>query len=218
MAPTLAYWSIRGLAQPVRLLLAHVGQEFEDKKYECGPAPTFDKSCWFDEKPNLGLDFPNLPYYVDGDVKLTQSTAILRFLADKHDLNATTEQERVRLYVAEYQVADFRSEFVRLCYNPNMETVKDEYVKNLTNSLKAFSEFLGKNKYLAGEKLTYVDFMFYEVLDHHRLFKSDCLDEFSNLKEYMGRFEALPNIAEYMKSDKFMKAPLNNKMAKFGQE
>ena len=80
----------------------------------CGPAPGFDKSCWFDNKFSLGLDFPNLPYYVDGDVKVdnsenfkyhylssnhlhlhinsltldeqvTQSNAILRFIARKYD-------------------------------------------------------------------------------------------------------------------------------------
>jgi hypothetical protein len=32
-----------------------------------GEAPTFDKSCWFDIKFSLGLDFPNLPYYMDGE-------------------------------------------------------------------------------------------------------------------------------------------------------
>ena len=35
-------------------------------------APDFDKSCWFDQKFSLGLDFPNLPYFVDGEIKLTQ--------------------------------------------------------------------------------------------------------------------------------------------------
>ena len=35
-------------------------------------APDFDKSCWFDNKFSLGFDFPNLPYFIDGDIKLTQ--------------------------------------------------------------------------------------------------------------------------------------------------
>ena len=59
--------------------------EFEDKMLSCGPAPGFDKSCWFDNKFSLGLDFPNLPYYSDGDVKVTQSNAILRFISRKYD-------------------------------------------------------------------------------------------------------------------------------------
>ena len=32
------------------------------------------------------LDFPNLPYFVDGDIKLSQSNAILRHIGRKHGL------------------------------------------------------------------------------------------------------------------------------------
>jgi len=56
----LAYWGIRGLAQTPRHLLAYFGVSFEDFTYSEG-----DK--WFKEdKLHLGLDFPNLPYLVDG--------------------------------------------------------------------------------------------------------------------------------------------------------
>ena len=50
------------------------------------PAPDFDKTCWFDHKFSYGLDFPNLPYYMDGQTKLTQTHAIMRYIARKHDL------------------------------------------------------------------------------------------------------------------------------------
>jgi len=119
MAPVLAYWDIRGLAQPIRLLLAYTSTEFEDKYYVCGPAPTFDKSCWYDIKHSLGFDFPNLPYYIDGDVKITQSNAILRHVADKHNLLGGTVEERTRVNMMENEVGDFRNGWVRLCYNPN---------------------------------------------------------------------------------------------------
>ena len=33
---------------------------------------------WREEKYDLGLPFPNLPYFIDGDIKLTQSLAILK--------------------------------------------------------------------------------------------------------------------------------------------
>lgn len=46
------------LAQPIRLLLKYTQTDFEDKRYVVGPG--FDKSCWFDVKYSLGLDFPNV--------------------------------------------------------------------------------------------------------------------------------------------------------------
>lgn len=50
------------LAQPIRLLLEYTGEKYEDKKYVCGPAPNYDKSCWFDIKEKMNLDFPNVSW------------------------------------------------------------------------------------------------------------------------------------------------------------
>ena len=57
--------------------------DFEDVVYECGPAPEHNKDCWFSVKNTLGLDFPNLPYLFDGDVNLTESMAIHKYIARK---------------------------------------------------------------------------------------------------------------------------------------
>ena len=74
---TLGYWKIRGLGQHLRLLLAYTGLEFKDVQYE-----TPEK--WFGEdKPNLAFDFPNLPYLIDGEFKLTESSAIAKYIINK---------------------------------------------------------------------------------------------------------------------------------------
>jgi len=216
--PTLCYWDIRGLAQPIRLLLEHTGTEFVDHKLVCGPPPQFDKSCWFDNKFNLGLDFPNLPYYIDGDTKITQSNAILRYIGRQHNLLGETESEKVRVDMMLEQSMDFRNGTVRLAYNPKFDEVLPDYLKKLPGTLKAFSNFLGSNDWFAGKSLSVVDFVMYELLDQHRIMNSDCLKDFGNLVALMDRFETLPKVAAYMKSSRFMKAPINNKMAKFGFE
>ncbi len=131
MAPTLAYWDIRGLAEPIRLLLVYTGTEFEDKRFITGDAPGFDKSCWFDNKFNFGLDFPNLPFYIDGDVKLTQTNAILRHISCKNGLDGKTDTEKDRVNMIKNQVKDFRNDFAKLSYNPDFENVKEEYLKEL---------------------------------------------------------------------------------------
>ncbi|KAL3191626.1 hypothetical protein MRX96_059719 [Rhipicephalus microplus] len=79
MAPTpvVGYTTARGLAQSIRNLLVYKGVHFEDKRYEFGPAPTYEKLGWAADSASLGFTFPNLPYYIDGDVRLTQSLAIL---------------------------------------------------------------------------------------------------------------------------------------------
>ena len=217
MAPAvLCYWDTRGLAQPIRLLLEYTNTEFEDKMIACGPAPDFDKSGWFDSKYSLGLDFPNLPYYKDEDVSLTQSNVILKYIARKNNLDGTSLKEKAEADMCADLIMDLRNSWSRLCYNPNFESLKDEYLVGLKGQLQAFSKFLGTKSWLVGEQITYPDFHLYEMLSQHKMLQPDCLKEYPNLEMYCTRFEKLPAIEKYMKSDRFMKAPINNKMAAFG--
>ena len=74
--------NILQFGQPSRMLLHYTETKYDDTVYQIGqPEWGEDK-----EKNPLDLDFPNLPYYVDGDVKLTQSNAILRHLGRQHGL------------------------------------------------------------------------------------------------------------------------------------
>ncbi|ROT60845.1 glutathione S-transferase [Penaeus vannamei] len=235
MAPVLGYWKLRGLCQSIRMLLEYTGTEYEEKLYHFGSAPDYDKSEWLDEKFNLGLDFPNLPYYIDGSAKVTQSNAILRYIARKHDLLGRTDEEKVRVDVLENQAMDLRMSYVRLVYQ-NYNTQKNEYLTNLPATLKLFSNFLGNRKWFAGEHffykslnqrweityqfsnihmLTFVDFLMYELLDIHLELDASCLASFKNLSDFHKHFEELPAIKKYMASPRFLKKPLNGPMALF---
>jgi len=213
--PVLCYWELRGLAQPIRLLLNYTETEFEDRKLVHGPAPGYDRSCWTDVKFNLGLDFPNLPYYVDGEVKITQSNAILRYIARKNDMVGKTEKEKVRVDMMADEYMDLRNGWIKLCYNPDFENLKDTYLTELPKKLQQFSDFLGNKPWFAGESLTFVDFAMYEMLDQHKYLAPDCLRQMDNLQKFQQRIEGLPKISEFMKSTKFLKAPMNGRMAKF---
>merc|ERR1711874_893995 len=105
---------------------------------------------------------------------------------------------------------------VRLCYNPDFDNLKEAYIKGMTSKLERFSKFLASKSWFAGDSLTFVDFVMYELIDQHKLLVPDCLKPYTNLEAFMSKFEALPKVAEYMKSPRFMKTPINNKMAKFG--
>ncbi|KAJ7377624.1 Glutathione S-transferase Mu 3 [Desmophyllum pertusum] len=215
MAPILGYWDIRGLAQPIRFLLHYTGTEFKDERYELGDAPDYNAECWKSVKYTLGLDFPNLPYYIDGDIKISQSNAITRHIARKHDLSGSTEEEKIRVDVAENQLVDFRKKFSGMCYDPNFENLKADYLKSVKSSIQQLSDFLGERKFIAGDKITFVDFVLYEAMTSIVFFEPSLLEPHKNLKEFLTRIEELPSIAAYLKSDSFKAHPINNKMAKF---
>ena len=63
------------------------------------------------------------PYYIDGDVKLSQTFAILKYLGRKHNMAAKTEEEQIRVDLIEAEAEDMRTKWSTLCYH-------DDFVSN----------------------------------------------------------------------------------------
>ncbi|XP_045165161.2 glutathione S-transferase Mu 3-like [Mercenaria mercenaria] len=215
--PELGYWKIRGLAQPIRLLLTYVEEEFQDTMYEQGDAPDYSREAWTSVKPKFAeqLDFPNLPYYIDGDVKITQSNAILKHIARKHNMDGETIRDKAIVDMLLDQAMDLRNGVVRLCYNKDYDKLKADYFKNVQAQLAAFEKKLGNNSWFVGEKITVVDFPMYELLEQHTRMKPDSLDAYPKLTAFLQRFQKLPNVKEYLTKDSVKNMPINNKVASF---
>lgn len=54
-----------------------------------------------------------------GDVKLTESNAIIRYIARKHGLDGKTETERVRIDMMENLSLSLYMEFAKVAYSPD---------------------------------------------------------------------------------------------------
>jgi len=218
MAPTLGYWAIRGMAEPLRYLLHYTGTAFEDKQYTCGEGPAFCKDTWLNEKNNLGLEFPNLPYYIDGDLKITESAAIHGHIARKHGLAGACEKDFIRLDVAAGIMRDLGKEMDMLVYGADFETKKDAYIAALPTKVEKVSKLLGPGNYLLGDKISFNDFVLFELLEMFRNMVPDCTSAHQNLTAFHTRIEALPAIAKYRSSPAFLKVKtrFNNRIAKFG--
>lgn len=212
MAPVLGYWDIRGLAEYIRYLLAYAGVKYEDKRYGFGPGPVYTRDEWLADKPNLGLDFPNLPYYLDGDVRLTQSLAILRHLGRQHGLMPDSEDARRDADVVEMQAFDLLMSVARLCYDPSYDDEKrQQYLKEFApEKLRQVEAFLAKKgPFVAGKKVTYVDFVLYEALQVVRaLAPGSFKRNFPSLVKYCDSVSSLPGLREYLASERFKAWPI----------
>jgi len=222
-APTkmqLGYWAIRGLAQPIRMALALGDVDFEDVRYPVGGAPDYDRSAWFNVKPNLGIDFCNLPYVIDGESSFAESVACLTYACQKagihKDFSMAEEAKALSLALA---VQVLRNKAVGQFYG-TWDGVKEEggatakYIQTATGFFTKFSKILKGKKYLMGDKLCSADFHLCEMIYQHYLLAPEIFSGDLNhlTKDYAAPFFAQPKIAKLEE----LKLPMNNMMAKFG--
>ena len=215
----LGYWKIRGLVEPIRMLLHYTGLDYEEVIYEQGDAPGFDKSVWFDVKFELGLDFPNLPYLIDGDVKLTQTISILHYLSAKTGLlpKCSNAADISRYDMIDHVIMDFILLGVRLCYSSSeaFAANKSGVIERGKVFMKQFSSALGDNKFFAGNNITGTDFWMFEAIDRFVKLDSTFI-EHENFKKFMDTIRGLPELKEYFASpDSTHYWALNNKHAAF---
>ncbi|XP_077496298.1 glutathione S-transferase Mu 1-like [Amblyomma americanum] len=218
MSPVLGYWNIRGMVQPIRNLLVYQGIEFEDKRYNYVPEPDFDREEWYGEKFSLGLKFPNLPYYIDDDIKMMQSVAIIRYLARQHDLVARDEEETQELDQLEQHVRDLAWNLIMAVASPNYDETRPKYERRMEGILQPWEEQLQEKLWVLGERLTYVEFLLYEALDWNYELNANAFEGFQILTAYLKPFEELPNVEEYLNSDRYSKYPILGPMIQWGFE
>ena len=100
------------MCSPIRYLLEYAGEDYEETRYKA-------RDDWFGVKFEMGLDFPNVPWMEDGDVKISQSGAVLRYLAEKHGLHGKSPKERATLEMLAMEAFDFHMAYARVVYNPD---------------------------------------------------------------------------------------------------
>lgn len=128
------------------------------------------------------------------------------------------ENESQELDMLEQQARDFGWSLVTAITAPNFEESRKNYEESLDNPLKSWEEHLQGKLWVLGDRVTYVDFLFYEWLDWHYEFKLEAFQPYPGILAYLKRFEDLPNIKEHMCSDKYCKYPILGPMIKWGYQ
>lgn len=208
--PKLGYWAIRGLASNIRYQLKYCGVDFEMENYT---SP--DK--WFkQDKLNLGLEFPNLPYLINGDTKLTETLAIHHYIAEVWDqsLLGKTPKDRATVQMLNGVIGEMRQKVVGSCYQQDDKSVSCQEYKDRLPPILAQ---LGTNKFLVGNYPTISDFIFYETVQIlHFVSDGAAFKEHEPLVGYCQRFKALKGVKEYLEDPFCMDAGfhLNGPIAK----
>ena len=203
------------------MLLEYAGIPYREELYHTKQQEdgTFDKSEWFDTKFQLGLDFPNLPYLVDGELKLTQTIAILQHCSDRAGLSGKTAHQKARVSMLFGLSQDVRMAYNRAAYNPDFDNLKGNLVKFIGTKLGELEIFQAKSggTFLTGPDVTYVDLVWYDLLDQFRTLDASCLreDAHPGLVKFYSVVHDLPAIRDFRRSSRFIDRPFNNLTATF---
>lgn len=128
-----------------------------------------------------------------------------------------TPQEITRLDLGEQALEDIFQSLAKTWYDKDhFEESVENLKKNLPPKLEQLAKFLGERKFVLGDRISYVDFFIYSVVDYIRLFKPELLENQATLNAFLDRIEALPAINAYIKSDKFYRMPITGPMSKWG--
>ena len=126
-----------------------------------------DQDKWFkDDKLNLGFEFPNLPYLIDGDFKITESAAVAKYIvkrSGKTDLLGKTVEDMGRVENIAGVFNDAIKELSGLYFNKEHETAKIEVLEKARPKLNYIKDFVGDREHIMGY-LTILDFQLAEYL------------------------------------------------------
>jgi glutathione S-transferase len=192
---TLGYWGIRGLAQNIRLLLSYTGTPFQEVFYDFAT-----KDRWFEEdKKNLGFDFPNIPYLIDGEFKLTESQAIAKYVINRsghRELLGKNVQDEGLVENLIGVLNDIFKELRVLFGNPHWEQSKAEILPKVLPKIDYLKNFIGDRPFALGY-LTLVDFYLSEYLYYFETIYPTERHTYSFWWRIRRNFEELPGVRAY---------------------
>ena len=179
---TLEYFCLRALGELPRLLLEVCDVPYDTVYHYLGG--------YF--KPYS--PFGSLPVYREGDLLLTQSSAICRHIADKFGIAGSTCDERGKVDMWFELAKDIKSKKAAVY---DMEKHAD------AAKLRQFlvpAEATCDGKYFVGASLTLADVAMFEALQAMVECNSDCLKGYPTLNTFVANFAARPQIAAYLAS------------------
>jgi len=201
--PILFYFSSRGKAEGIRLILAEAQVEYEEK--HLGPFnPANQPQAFLDLKATGVLDFGSVPLWKEGEFTLVQSYAIVRHIARKHDLYGSSIEEASLIDCLHDALDDARSPLavkLRAATPENKATIfKEIFEVELPKWFKYFEQYItkhGKNGFAVGSKMSYIDISLYYFVDVF-MENGANFEPFPILKAHYEKIKSRPAISAYI--------------------
>ena len=190
----LVYFNMRGRAEASRLLLNTVDASFEDHR-------VCDMEHWGELKPQL--PFGSLPLLRAGSFSLSQSHAILRYIASQYGLLPSSLKSQSVYDEAHLALSEAQEDLWQFAWRKEYIANPEAYAAGrLTHFLKNLQSHLTRHggEFWVGNSISHIDCLAFVLLDELRAFFPTTLAGFVVLSEFRERFENRRPIRSYIDS------------------
>uniref|UniRef100_A0A6M2DQM2 glutathione transferase n=1 Tax=Xenopsylla cheopis TaxID=163159 RepID=A0A6M2DQM2_XENCH len=190
----LTYFDVKGIGEPLRLLLSYGGVSFEDVRITFEQWPSVKPKTPFGVMPVLEID----------GKELHQSLALGRYLGKQFGLGGKNALEDLEIDAIVDTLNDFRYKLTMAFWESD-EDLKKKKMKEVQDTLIPFFtekfEKIAKanNGHLALGRLTWADFVFAGVIEYMSFIsQTDFLGKFPGLKSIYNNVATLPKVKEWI--------------------
>uniref|UniRef100_A0A8C8YIW4 glutathione transferase n=1 Tax=Prolemur simus TaxID=1328070 RepID=A0A8C8YIW4_PROSS len=203
--PKLYYFDGRGRMESIRWLLAAAGVEFEEEFFET--REQYEKL-----QKDGRLLFGQVPLVEIDGMALTQTRAILSYLAAKYNLYGKDLKERVRIDMYTDGTLDLMTMIMGGVFKPLAE--KEETLASVVKSAKTryfpvFEKILKDHgeDFLVGNKFSWADIQLLEAILMVEELDASVLSDFPLLKAFKTRISNIPTIKKFLQPGSQRKPP-----------
>ncbi|EAR95452.2 glutathione S-transferase, amine-terminal domain protein (macronuclear) [Tetrahymena thermophila SB210] len=196
-------WIQRGNAMPIRFLLEYTQTNYNEKIYY-----SENESEWFQKDQKQFKQFANLPYIIDGDLKLTDVQTIMRYIAKRNSnyiqlLGQGHGNDEDRINQINLVISEIGLYVKEQFFNPKVHEEKRDFLNRCQKKFGSFVNIRGKNKFIF-PYVTTADFNLVELLLHYKCLDNELFEKnLPSLNEYIQHFYNLPAIKDYTITERY---------------
>eukprot|EP01134_Creolimax_fragrantissima_P000054 CFRG0054T1 len=209
---TLTYWNGRGLCEKIRFMLAACQVPYEDFVPGTKDSKFLETREQFLHLQEQGyLSMGQVPLLCIDGLHLTQSKAIIRYLAKKHGMDGSPDPYQMAMCdivsetLADYKSAAYSAWEYGLGVHPREEQIErvkaanSKYLPRIENQLRNNREKEGfQGGFLVGASMTYADVVAAEVLEDIVNAIPDTLASYPLTANLLKCTRAHPGIAQFL--------------------
>ena len=193
---TLTYFRGRGRAETTRWMLAATGTDFVNV-----PVDTPEDLAAL--RATGKLPFDQMPLLEIDGLCLSQSSAMIRYLARGHGLYGRNDTDAMWCDMVAGVVADFAEAGIQAAFKPDAETAVADQEARFAKFGPRFEARIAEQGtgYCASDRMTFADIVLAEALSAYLEWIPDLLEQTPHLKALYARVVSEPGIARYLASD-----------------